>query len=251
MTIKAFIVDDEIPAREELRYLLQQVEGIIVVGEAGSGNTALAGIRKTNPELLFLDIHMPGISGIELAQLLAQLPTHPLVIFATAFENYACEAFEVEAVDYLLKPFTLERVAKAVSKAARLMGSKPAPVDATTASGDGHEGCSGKLPLYQGERIIPTSPERIIFAQADEGSVHVHTATERYRSRSTLTELENKLGRHGFVRVHRSFLVNTNHVLEAIPWFNGSFRLTMDDRNRTEIMVSRYHAKDLKRSLDL
>lgn len=242
IVVKTFIIDDEAPAREELHYLLQQIEGVSIVGEAGSGSTALAGIRETSPDLLFLDIHMPGISGLELAKILAELPTHPLVVFATAFDHYACDAFDVEAVDYLVKPFTMERVARAVSKATRLLEGRSASGDFTPA---------GKIPLYQGERIIPTAPERIVFAQADDGAVYVHTATGRYRSRSILTDLEHKLARHGFVRVHRSFLVNSNHVLEAIPWFNGSFKLIMDDQGRTEIMVSRYHAKDLKKCLDI
>lgn len=248
--IRTFIVDDETPAREELRYLLLQLDEVVVIGEAGNGSAALSGIRETKPDLVFFDIQMPGISGLELARILAELPNHPLVVFATAFDGYACEAFEVEAVDYLLKPYTLERVTKAVSKAIRLLPGKPSTGESDAAVTDWHEPVTSKIPLYQGERIIPTSPEKLVFAQAEEGTVYVHTSTDRYRSRSTLTELEHKLTRHGFVRVHRSFLVNSNHIQEAIPWFNGTFKLVMDNLSRTEIMVSRYHAKDLKRHLN-
>lgn len=245
MTVRAFIIDDETPAREELRYLLEEAGGVAVVGEAASGSAALRGIRETGPDLVFLDIQMPGVSGLELSRILAELPTRPLVVFATAFDQYACEAFEVEAIDYLLKPFTLARVRRAVARAARLLGREPA-------AGERHDTAEArKIPLFLGERIIPTAPERIVFARAEEGEVFVQTLDGRYRSRSTLTELEQKLARHGFVRVHRSFLVNANRVREAIPWFHGSLKLVMDDRERTEIMVSRYHARDLKRHFDL
>lgn len=252
MTIRAFIIDDEAPARQELRYLLEEADGVAVVGEAASGSAALRGIRETGPDLVFLDIHMPGVSGLELSRILAELPTRPLVVFATAFDQYACEAFEVEAVDYLLKPFTLARVRRAIARAARLLGREPAATAASPATGERRETVEArKIPLFLGERIIPTAPERIVFARAEEGEVYVHTLDGRYRSRSTLTELEQKLARHGFVRVHRSFLVNANRVREAIPWFHGSLKLVMDDRERTEVMVSRYHARELKRHFDL
>ena len=250
MTVRAFIIDDETPAREELRFLLEQTGEVAVVGEAASGSAALRGIREASPDLVFLDIQMPGISGLELSRILTELPTHPLVVFATAFDQYACEAFEVEAVDYLLKPFTLARVRKAVARAARLLGREPA--GGKGATGERRESAEvRKIPLFLGERIIPTAPERIVFARAEEGEGFVQTPDGRYKSRSTLTELEHKLSRHGFVRVHRSFLVNANRVREAIPWCHGSFKLVMDDRERTEIMVSRYHARELKRHFDL
>lgn len=246
MAIRAFIIDDEAPARRELRYLLERIEGVEVVGEAANGTAALTGIRETRPQLVFLDIQMPGISGLELARFLGELPQRPLVVFATAFEEYAVQAFEVEAVDYLRKPFTLERVAKAVAKAAKILSAAPLAPEAKEPG----EVCR-KIPLYRGETIVPTAPDRIIFARCEEGEVVVHAVDGRYRTRFTLNELEQRLAAAGFVRTHRSFLVNTNHVREVIPWFHGSYKLVMDDRERTEIPVSRYNVKDLKRHFDL
>ena len=240
--MRVFIVDDEAPARRELRYLLEQAEGVEVVGEASNGTEALKGISQTRPQVVFLDIQMPGLSGLELAQVLAEFPTKPLLVFATAFQEYALEAFEVEAFDYLMKPFGQERVAKTVMKAARAL--------AATGAREPGEPCR-KIPLYLGEAIIPTAPDRILFARSEEGEVVVHARDGRYRSRFTLNELEQKLAVSGFVRVHRSFLVNTNLVRQVIPWFNGSYKLIMDDREQTEIPVSRYNVKDLKRYFDI
>jgi two-component system, LytTR family, response regulator LytT len=248
MTIRTFIIDDEAPARRELRYLLEQIAGADVVGEAANGSAALKGIRETRPQLIFLDIQMPGMTGLELAHFLCELPHKPLLIFATAFDEYALEAFEVDAIDYLRKPFTQERVAKAFAKAVRALSAETAPT--AMEARETFELCR-KIPLYRGETIIPTAPDRIIFIRSEEGELFVHAVDGRYRTRCTLNELEQKLGVSGFVRPHRSFLVNINHVREVVPWFNGSYKLIMDDRERSEVPVSRYNVKDLKRHFDI
>jgi DNA-binding LytR/AlgR family response regulator len=247
MTIRTFIIDDEAPARRELRYLLEQISDAEVVGEAANGGAALKGIRETRPQLIFLDIQMPGMSGLELAQFLCELPYKPLLVFATAFDEYALEAFEVDAIDYLRKPFTQERVAKAFSKAARILSAKVQPFAEPRETFEPGR----KIPLYRGESIIPTAPDRIILIRSEEGEVFVQAVDGRYRTRCTLNELEQKLAPSGFVRPHRSFLININHVREVIPWFNGSYKLIMDDRERTEVPVSRYNVKDLKRHFDI
>jgi len=243
-SLRIFIVDDEAPARRELGYLLEQIPGTEVIGEAANGPAALKGIRDGKPDLVFLDIQMPGVSGLELARFLCELPQRPLLIFATACQDHALDAFEVDALDYLCKPFARERVAKAVAKAARILAAtapQPEPAAAT---------CR-KIPLYRGETIVPTAVERIVFAHADEGEVAVQTLEGSYRTRCTLAELERKLAPAGFFRSHRSFLVNSNLVREVIPWFNGSFKLVMGDKERTEVPVSRYNVNDLKKHFDL
>lgn len=247
-SLRAFIVDDEAPARRELCYLLEQIPGVEVAGEAANGTAALKGIRETRPDLVFLDIQMPGLSGLELAQFLCELPWRTLMVFATASQEHALEAFEVDAVDYLCKPFTRERVAKAVAKAARVLAATAGPREMDVARGG--DSCR-RIPLYRGETIIPTSPERIIFARAEGGEVVVHTSDGRYHTRCTLGDLEQKLAAAGFFRSHRSYLVNSSLVREVIPWFNGSYKLIMGDKERTEIPVSRYNVNDLKRHFDL
>ncbi|HEX9079771.1 MAG TPA: LytTR family DNA-binding domain-containing protein [Desulfuromonadaceae bacterium] len=247
-SLRAFIVDDEAPARRELIYLLEQIPGVETVGEAANGTAALKGIRETRPDLVFIDIQMPGLNGLELAQFLCELPWRTLLVFATASQEHALDAFEVDAVDYLCKPFTRERVAKAVAKAGRIQAARTATPE--TEEPRGGNSCR-RVPLYRGETIIPTSPERIIFARAEEGEVVVHTIDGRYQARCTLSDLELKLTAAGFFRSHRSYLVNGNHVREVIPWFNGSYKLIMGDKERSEIPVSRYNVHDVKRHFDL
>lgn len=247
--IRIFIVDDEAPARRELRYLLEQNAAVAVVGEAGSGTAAFQGIRATKPQLVFLDIQMPGMTGLDLAQFLAVLPERPLLVFATAFSEYALQAFEVDAIDYLCKPFTLERVTKAVAKAIRILAtsSQSLPFVQQPVL----EPCR-KIPLYRGETIIPTAPARIVFAHCEFGDVFVYTLDDKkYHTRCTLGELEQRLAMTGFIRPHRSYLVNINLVVEVIPWFNGGYKLLMGDSKKTRIPVSRYHVHELKEYFDL
>lgn len=248
--LRIFIVDDEAPARRELRYLLEQLPCVEVAGEAANGTAALKGIRDLKPDIVFLDIQMPGLSGLDLAQFLCELPKPPLLVFATACQEHALDAFEVDAVDYLCKPFTGERVAKAVTKAARMFAASTPSPPAAEAPPTGDTSCR-KIPLYRGETIVPTAVERIVFAYAEEGEVRVQTLDGSFLARFTLAELERRLAPAGFFRSHRSYLVNSNFVREVIPWFNGSYKLVMGDKERTEVPVSRYNVGDLKRHFDL
>jgi two-component system, LytTR family, response regulator LytT len=252
MRLKAFIVDDEAPARRELRYLLEQAGHIDIIGEASNGSAALRAIMEDLPHMVFLDVQMPSLNGLELSNLLSRLPEKPLIIFSTAFEKYALAAFDAEAFDYILKPFTPERIQKALSRARKYFESREATAGRSESAGEDEPRQEiPRIPLYSGGKIIPTSTQCIIFAGIEEGEVVVRTTDGGYRTKFTLNELESRLRRFGFVRVHRSSLVNTNHVKEVIPWFNGSYRLVMDDRDRTEILVSRYHVKELKQYLNL
>lgn len=248
MSLKVYIIDDEAPARRELRYLLEQFSEVEIVGEASNGTAAFKGIRETKPNLVFLDIQMPGMNGLELAQFLCELPEKPLLIFATAYDGYAIQAFEVDAIDYLCKPFTKERLEKSVAKALRSLSHSSQP---GRSEGKPQKDICRKIPLYRGESIIPISPERIVFARCEEGEVIVNTLDGKFRTRCTLNELEQRLADSGFIKPHRSFLINIDHVREVVPWFNGSYKLFMDDRDRTEVPVSRYNVKDLKRHFDI
>jgi two-component system, LytTR family, response regulator LytT len=258
MNLRVYIVDDEAPARRELKYLLSQMSEVEIVGEASNGSAALRGVMESVPHVVFLDVQMPSLNGLELSNLLGRLPEKPLVIFSTAFEKYALAAFDVEAFDYVLKPFTLERMQKAVHRAIKFLHLKDAYAapearndQVRTSERTETFEVSKKIPLYKGEKIIPTASQSIIFARIEDGDIVVRTSDGSYRTKSTLNELEAKLAACGFVRVHRSSLVNTNHVKEVIPWFNGSYKLVMNDREKTEILVSRYNVKELKQYLNL
>jgi DNA-binding LytR/AlgR family response regulator len=248
MNLTVFIIDDEGPVRRELKHLLGRLDHVEVVGDSQSGRAALPDIRELAPDLIFLDIQMPGLSGLELSYLFGDLPKKPLLVFVTAYEEHAVKAFELDALDYILKPFTLERLRKSVDKARRFLRlDETSPVPAAEGPGQPER----RLPLYDGERIVPTLPKHIFFVTSDEGKITVHAVHGRYTVRATISELEARLTPHGFFRAHRSHLVNLNHVAEILPWTGGSYKLIMSDRERTEILVSRYNAKDLKAHFEL
>ncbi|MFP5239815.1 MAG: LytR/AlgR family response regulator transcription factor [Acidobacteriota bacterium] len=248
--MNVFIIDDEGPVRRELRYLLGRIEGVTVVGEAANGTAAMQELRTLQPELVFLDVQMPGLSGVELSYLFDDLPRKPLLVFVTAYEEHAVQAFELDALDYILKPFTLDRLRKSIDKARRYLrldsGQPSQPASAATP-----QPMEKRIPLYDGERIVPTHPKHIFYVSSDEGRITVHAVHGRYTAKATIAELEERLAPHGFFRAHRSHLVNLNHVAEIIPWTGGSYKLVMSDKERSEILVSRYNAKDLKAHFDL
>ncbi|HMK44195.1 MAG TPA: LytTR family DNA-binding domain-containing protein [Dissulfurispiraceae bacterium] len=248
MTLRACIIDDEAPARRELKFLLDQIGDVEVVCEAGNGTLGLKKVRENNPDVVFLDINMPGLNGLELSQILADLPTRPLIVFATAYEQYALQAFDVSAFDYILKPFEIERLQKTFAKIRRTL-HQPASADQLAAPAEAARIL--KIPAYKNDRIIPLAPEKILCARAVEGDVIIQTFDGQFLTKSTLNELEQKLVPHGFIRTHRSSLVNLQHIAEIIPWFNGSYKLILGDKQKTEILVSRYNAKELKKHLDL
>jgi len=252
--MKVVIIDDETPARRELRYLLNQVNDVEVVGEAATGIKGLQEIRELRPDVVFLDIQMPSMDGLALSRILSELPNKPLLIFATAFQEYAVEAFDVDAFDYILKPFSPERVHKSVAKARNFLIQAPLKAADLLKNQDKKRDSlesAKRIPLFKGEKIIPTPPEKILFIRCQNREMLVHTHEGKYKAKFAMHEMEQKLSPFGFIRTHRSFLVNINHVLEVTPWFNGSFKLTMDDREKTEALVSRYNVKDLKQYFDL
>jgi len=253
MTVTVFIIDDEAPARRELRYLLEQVEDVDILGEASNPSQGVQGIRETKPQLVFLDIQLPGLSGIELAQVIRELPYKPLVVFATAFEQFAVQAFNVDAFDYILKPFTLERVARSIHKAGETLSAqvKTKTVAPPEEPNSLDRPDIKRILVHRGGKLIPIPPESIIFIRATEGEAQIHTADGLFTSKNTLNTLESVLGPYSFVRVHRNSLVNLNCIVEIIPWFNGSCKLIMNDGCGSEVLVSRYNAKDLKHSLIL
>jgi len=252
MNLTTYLIDDEAPTRRELRFLLEELQGVTVLGEAGTPSQGLQGIRELRPQLVFLDVQMPGLTGIELAEIIRALPEQPLIVFVTAFEEFALKAFEVEALDYILKPFTEERVARAVRKAAemvRLRSAGRAPVEAEPVLPD--KGEVKRVLVHQGDKLIPVAPESIVYIRALEGEAEVHTDAGVFLSRSTLTTLEGILEPYSFARVHRNSLVNLSRIAEMIPWFSGSWKLVLNDRAKSEVLVSRYHAKELKQRLIL
>jgi two-component system LytT family response regulator/two-component system response regulator LytT len=255
MDLRVVIVDDEQLARDELCFLLDQVGGVEVVGQAGNGVEALTAIERLRPALVFLDIQMPGPTGFEVARQLLdrQLPSH--IIFVTAYDQHAIEAFEVNAVDYLLKPVESSRLEQALERARRRISSdRPLNeyLEKIVQLVAERQGRRQQVALRVGERFLLVQADEIIFASLADESINIVTShvagTSNYR---TLDELQANLDPEVFWRVHRSHLVNINKIKEIVPWFSRNYILRMKDAKATEIPVSRSQTKRLREYLKL
>lgn len=248
MRARCLIVDNEAPARDELRYLLGNFEHVQVVGEAANAEEALTLLSSLSYDIVLLDIRMPGGTGLDVAGALRQREHPPKIIFTTAYPDHAVEAFDLEAVDYLLKPFDAERLGRALERALPLGGG--AVEQARPATGAGPSGALARIPVQQGERTVLVDESDIVFATAARGYSYLQLTEERVLVSLTLSELERRL--HGnFCRTHRAYLVNLDHVRELAPDFKGALRLVMDDRRRSTVEVARRQASDLRRRLGL
>jgi len=247
MPIRTLIVDDESPARERLRRMLANIEGIEVVGEAESGVQAVDMIEERNPDLLLLDIQMPGLDGFEVVEALAD---PPLVIFVTAYDEYAIRAFEVQALDYLLKPFSQERLERAVCRAReelieeRDFAEQLAPLLESLADQGQY---ATRLAVRDRDRVRVLRVDEIDWIDAEREEVFVHVGEESHPIRRTLSQLEARLDPACFFRAHRSAIVNLDRVQEIIPWFKGSHRLRLT--TGAEVDLSRRRARALREIL--
>ncbi|MEN2767932.1 LytR/AlgR family response regulator transcription factor [Ornithinibacillus xuwenensis] len=240
MSIRVMIAEDEMMARKELLYLLKDEKDIYLTPHAEAGEQVIELFMEHQPDVIFLDVQMPGLTGVDAAKYITEKTEGqaPLFVFTTAYDEYALDAFEIEAVDYLLKPYDETRFHKTMVRIRKIMSTKvesryPVIQKPSTA----------KLLVDDGERMVVLSPESIYYAVPNKRLLEIHTEDKVIMSRMTLQELEDKLSDYEFFRAHRSYLVNLNHVLEITPWFNGTSNLTLKDRERTVIPVSRNASK--------
>jgi two-component system response regulator LytT len=279
MTLTALIIDDEQLAREELAYLLEQVGGVEVVAQGANGIEAVDLIEEHHPDMVFLDVQMPGLDGFAVIERLMDLRSKaggvaeplPQIVFATAYDQYAVRAFDVNAVDYLLKPFDRARVEQAVERVRGRLTS--------ASSGGSPNGANGPLPESQIEsllrllnrpqgasrapqpaklivqaqnRLLLIDQAEICYAAIDEGVIRVVTQSFEGSSKCrTLEELLDLLDPAVFWRAHRGFVVNINHIREVVPWFKSSYQLRMNDKKQTEIPVSRAQTRRLRELFNL
>ena len=259
-TIRTVVVDDEQLARDELCYLLGRVGGVEVIGQASDGVNALKVIEQSNPDLVMLDIQMPGITGFEVARRLIDAGFESHVVFVTAFDRHAIEAFEINAVDYLLKPIEAERLGTAVDRVRRRMQSDRPPARVPPAGElekilqllADRQDRRDQLAVKVGDRFLLIHADEIVHASVEDDVITVVTnslsGTSNYR---TLDELQARLDPAVFWRVHRSHLVNINKIKEIVPWFSRNFLLRMRDSKGTEIPVSRSQTRRLREYLKL
>lgn len=262
MLLTALIIDDEPLARQELQYLLERTGGVDVLAQGSNGIEAVELVREHQPDVVFLDVQMPGLDGFAvLKKLLDRKVKLPQVVFATAFNQYAVRAFEVNAVDYLLKPFDQKRVMQTIEKAiARLAAPAESASDAKLDAllrlmeeqSHGTRANSGKVIVRAQSKLLLVNQKEICFATIEEGTISVVTPTiEGHSNCRTLEELMDQLNPETFWRVHRSYLVNIQHIREVVPWFKSSYQLRMDDPKKTEIPVSRAQTKRLRELFNL
>jgi two-component system, LytTR family, response regulator LytT len=251
-TISTLIVDDEQLAREELGFLLKDFPEIDVLASPSNGLEALELIEQLEPELVFLDVQMPGLDGLAVITKVrtAEGPV-PHFVLTTAFDQYAVEAFRLEALDYLLKPIEKDRLADSVARARRIVEEKQLAGRSTetTAKPAVHR---NKLLVKANNRNLIVDVQDLVYATIDDGMITVATAQfEGQSNYRTIEELQSNLDPDLFWRVHRSFLVNINKIREVIPWFKSSFQLKMNDRKQTEIPVSRIQTRRLRSLLKI
>jgi two-component system response regulator LytT len=254
MTLSALIVDDEQLARDELAYLLKGAGDVNVVAQGKNGLDAINLIKEHSPDLLFLDVQMPGLDGFGvIKKLLDKKVTLPKVIFATAFDQYAVKAFEVNAVDYLLKPFDKKRVAQALQRAREQMSPASTSQDrleTLVRMLETQRQQPAKLLIKAAGRMLLADQKDICYASIEDGVITVVTAggagLEGHSNCRTLEELFESLDSKLFWRAHRSYLVNINRIKEVVPWFKSSYQLRMDDKKQSEIPVSRAQTKRLR-----
>jgi two-component system, LytTR family, response regulator LytT len=252
MPLSAMIVDDEQLARDELAFLLKGVGDIDVVAQGTNGVEAVNLIKEHNPDVVFLDVQMPGLDGFGvIKKLIDRRVPLPQIVFATAFEQYAIKAFEVNAVDYLLKPFDKKRVAQSVQKARKnLQTDAPSSdkLETLVRMLESQQPQNSKVLLKSTGRLFLVDQKDICFASIEDGVITVVTAggMEGQSNCRTLEELLESLDPNLFWRAHRSFLVNINRIKEVVPWFKSSYQVRMDDRKQTEVPVSRAQTKRLR-----
>ncbi len=256
-TLRTVVVDDEDLAREELCFLLDQIPGIEVVAQAGDGPEALNVIAEHAPDLIMLDVQMPGLTGFEVARRLLHRDTESHLVFVTAYDQHAIEAFDVNAVDYILKPVEAARLAMAVERVRKRMqsdrGQAGAPnLDRVLRFLAERQNRRDQLAVKVGDRFLLVQAEDVVHASVEDDVITVVTnslsGTSNYR---TLDELQARLDPEIFWRVHRSHLVNINKIREIVPWFSRNYILRMKDTKGSEIPVSRAQTRRLREYLKL
>jgi two-component system LytT family response regulator/two-component system response regulator LytT len=247
----AVIVDDEQLALDELSYLLKSVDDVEIVAQGHNGLEAVTLIKEHSPDIVFLDVQMPGLDGFGvIKKLLDRKISLPQIIFATAFDQYAVKAFEVNAIDYLLKPFDKKRVSLALEKARKRMQGSSASSDkleTLVKMLESQRPQNSKVLLRSAGRLLLIDQKDVCFASIQDGVISVvATNLEGQSNCRTLEELLGGLDADMFWRAHRSFVVNINRIKEVVPWFKSSYQLRMDDKKQSEIPVSRAQTKRLR-----
>lgn len=250
-SLTTVVIDDEKLALEELLYLLKDYPDIEVIASADNGLQGVEIIEKLEPDIVFLDVQMPGLDGMGVIRKLREDSEElPYFVLVTAYDNYAIEAFRMEALDYLLKPVEKSRLDQTIHRALRLFNDHRAGEPLTITPRPKEQ--RTKILVKNAGRSYIVDAQDIVYATIDEGIITIVTSTVEGESNyKTIEELQSNLDAETFWRVHRSYLVNINRIREVIPWFKSSYQIRMDDKKQTEIPVSRVQTKRLRSLLKL
>ncbi|MBD7907463.1 LytR/AlgR family response regulator transcription factor [Sporosarcina gallistercoris] len=239
-SIRALVVDDERYAREELIFLLSRHPRVEIVGEADSGDTAIMQAIRLQPEVVFLDVEMPKMNGIEVAAVLKELKNPPQIVFATAYPQFAADAFRVNAIDYLLKPYEEDQLAQTLNRIKVQDALETTPESSHPL---------GKLAIEREGEIVYLPISSILYICREGSLTRIVTKTGEHEVKLTLKELETRLSPFSFYRIHKSYLVNLLHVTRLSPWFNGAYQLEIDGYPE-KLSVSRNYVKGLRAKLE-
>ncbi|TCN22389.1 LytTR family two component transcriptional regulator [Mesobacillus foraminis] len=240
--IKTLIVDDEPYSREELKHLLGAFPSIQIAGEAESGEAAIMKALQLQPDVVFLDVEMPKMNGMEAAKALSEFKKVPLIVFATAYPQFAAEAFRYNAVDYLLKPYEEDQLKETVDRVEKKL-NPVIEADAGRSSG-------GKLAVEADGEIFYLDPNEILYLYRDEKVTKLITKTGKFETKTPLKDLEARLSSYHFFRIHKSYVVNLDYVTRLTPWFNGAYQLQIEGEDE-RLSVSRNYVKALRMRLEI
>lgn len=254
--IKCILVEDEVPAMDELQFILDKYEDIEVVNKFYDGKTAFSFIKKEIPDVIFLDINIPVLNGMKLAKMIKEFNEDIAIIFVTAYDKYAIAAFELMALDYILKPFDESRIEKTIQRLRKYMRFKENnisniedEIEHIIKKYDKKSVSSiNKIPCINNGKIMLIDTNDIFFCYIEDDKTCVKLDNKIYTTTNTLSEIEEETG---FFRTHRSYLVNLNKVTEIYSWFNGTYKLIMNDHDKSEVPVSRAHVKEFKREIHI
>lgn len=257
-TIRTILVDDELPAIDELKFLLSSVSDIEIVAATSSSSKAVKIIKENNPDLIFLDIQMPGKDGFHVLAEIMDENTAPLVIFVTAYDEYAIKAFEENAVDYILKPVHKDRLLKSIDRVRNRLEEDEDIEDSTLSlhkilAEVGLKSSISRIAVEHSGKNILLNPEEIEYFEFESRRVYAISGKNKFPCQSdfTMEKLEARLGNFTFFRANRSQLVNLSFVRSFAPWFNGKYVLTLHNTQKTEITVSKSRVKDFKAAIEL
>ncbi len=241
LSIKTLIVDDELYSRDELKHLLKAFPAIEIVGEAESGEAAIMKSLQLQPDVVFLDVEMPRMGGMEAAKSLMELKKAPLIVFATAYPQFAAEAFRYDAVDYLLKPYDEDQLKETIERIEKKFNRYQESDIAKSA---------GKLAVEVDGEIFYLEPKDILYMFRDDKLTKIIAKTGEFETKTPLKDLESRLSSFNFFRIHKSYLVNLEHIKRLTPWFNGAYQLQIEGREEM-LSVSRNYVKTLRMRLEI